>query len=238
MKLLLPKQHGAWAMLFIPFLFGVFLGQPSWIHVPLVVGWFFLYLATYPLLMLLKNKQRELYQKWTVIYTIPVVISLSFVIIYNPMFVYFGLLMLPFFLVNIYFAKTKNERALLNDFSAVIVFSIGGIASYYAGTGTLDQRAYMIFVLSTLFFIGSTFFIKSMIREKRNPVFKWVSWGFHVCVMIGLILVSHPLLLIAYTPSFIRAFYLYGKNLSIMRLGIYEIINSVLFFICIILLIN
>ena len=35
MKLVIPKQHGAWAMLIIPFLLSVILGKPTMYHIPL-----------------------------------------------------------------------------------------------------------------------------------------------------------------------------------------------------------
>ncbi|WP_425340094.1 YwiC-like family protein, partial [Onishia taeanensis] len=31
---MIPKQHGAWAMLLIPFLFGIDIGQATWLHFP------------------------------------------------------------------------------------------------------------------------------------------------------------------------------------------------------------
>lgn len=54
MKLVIPKQHGAWAMLIIPFLLSVILGKPNMYHIPLFLAWFFIYLATYPFLMYIK----------------------------------------------------------------------------------------------------------------------------------------------------------------------------------------
>ncbi|AHK39360.1 ywiC-like family protein [Bacillus anthracis] len=56
MKLVIPKQHGAWAMLVIPFLLSVILGKPTIYHIPLFIAWFFIYLATYPFLMYIKQK--------------------------------------------------------------------------------------------------------------------------------------------------------------------------------------
>ena len=38
MKLVIPKQHGAWAMLIIPFLLSVILGKPNMYHIPLFLG--------------------------------------------------------------------------------------------------------------------------------------------------------------------------------------------------------
>jgi hypothetical protein len=56
-KWIVPKQHGAWAMLMIPFLLGAYAGGFAWLHAQLFVGWLFLYLATYPLLMAVKSKR-------------------------------------------------------------------------------------------------------------------------------------------------------------------------------------
>jgi hypothetical protein len=71
MKLFLPKQHGAWAMLIIPFWLGVIEGEFMWKHVPLFFGWLLLYLATYPMLLLFKKKKLQFYTKWTLVYMIP-----------------------------------------------------------------------------------------------------------------------------------------------------------------------
>lgn len=38
MKALIPKQHGAWAMLLIPFLLGMVKGGPVIWHIPLFLG--------------------------------------------------------------------------------------------------------------------------------------------------------------------------------------------------------
>ncbi|MGR6007963.1 YwiC-like family protein [Bacillus cereus] len=46
MKLVIPKQHGAWAMLVIPFLLSVILGKPTMYHIPLFFS-LVLYLFSY-----------------------------------------------------------------------------------------------------------------------------------------------------------------------------------------------
>ena len=237
MKPLMPKQHGAWAMLIIPFLLGVIAGEPSVYHIPLFLGWFFLYLATNPLLMLVKKKNVPVYLKWTIIYAVPSIIFLLISLIGNVKLVYFGLSMIPFFFINSYFAKIKNERAIWNDFSAITVFCIGGLASYFLGTNTIDGTAWLIFTLCLLFFIGSTFYVKTMIREKKSQTYKYLSWGYHVAVVIALPLLGYAAFVLAFLPSLVRAIYFYGKNVSVMKVGIYEIVNSVLFFIGVIIFI-
>ena len=63
MKMVIPKQHGAWAMLLIPFLLGMLAGHPTIWHIPLLIGWLFLYLATFPFIMYVRKKKRDLYEK-------------------------------------------------------------------------------------------------------------------------------------------------------------------------------
>lgn len=237
MKILLPKQHGAWAMLLIPFLLGMIAGNPTFLHLSLFLGWLFLYLATYPLLMIAKKKKMTpFYKKWTIIYTM---IALPFLLIClcnEWTLVYFGFAMLPFFLINIYFAKHNKERTFINDITAILEFGIGGLASYYVGSGSLDLGAWMIFIYTFLFFLGSTLYIKSMIREKKNTEFKYYSWGYHLLLLLSVALISW-IAALAYLPSAFRAWMFYGKKISVITIGILEIVNAMVFFIVMLFLI-
>lgn len=229
-KMVLPKQHGAWAMLLIPYILGISASTFHLIHIPLFIGWFFLYLATYPLIMVVKGKKVSFYSKWALGYLASSFVFLAIVLIYDWQMVFFGLAMIPFFLLNIYFVKTKNERALANDLFAISVFCIGGLASFYVSTGSLTVEGWNIALLSFLCFAGSTFFIKSMIREKKNTRFKWWSWGYHTFVILLLLLWKESWVwTLPYVPSLIRAIFLHGKKLTIMQLGIIEIVNSAVF---------
>ena len=144
--------------------------------------------------------------------------------------------MTPFFLVNTYYSKKKNERAFWNDAAAIAAFCVGGLAAFYAGRGELTLEAFELALFSFLFFIGSTFYVKTMIREKKNERYKWLSWGYHALLIVGLIAIGEPFAVLAYAPSVIRAVYLYGKSLPIMKLGMLEIANAAYFFIAMIVL--
>lgn len=71
MKPVIPKQHGAWAMLFLPFALGVESGRPLWYHIPLFIGWILLYLATFPVLMAIKKKELTPYLPSFLLFIIP-----------------------------------------------------------------------------------------------------------------------------------------------------------------------
>lgn len=235
MKLFLPKQHGAWAMTIIPFWLGVIEGGFMWHHIPFFIGWLLLYLATYPLLLLFKKKKIQFYTKWTLFYMVPALLFLLVPLLKMPSIIIFGLLMLPFFIINAYFTSKNKDRALMNDFSAIFAFSIAALASSYLSNGLVTFEAIVLFIASVLFFVGCTFYVKTMIREKRNPQYKWISWGYHTLLPVIWLASGYWIVAIAYLPSLIRAIFFYGKPLSPMKIGIYEIINSIIFFILMII---
>lgn len=235
MNLFLPKQHGAWAMLIIPFWLGVVTTGFMWQHIPFFLGWLFLYLATYPMLLLFKKKRKPEYKKWTIIYIIPAIILLMIPLFTRPSIIIFGAAMLPFFLINAYFSRINKERALINDFSAIFVFCLAGLASSYLVKGQILHDEILAFIASYVFFIGSTFYVKTMIREKKNLFFKKLSWIFHILVIIAWMALGYWVIAIAFLSSLYRAIFFYGKPYSVMKIGVLEIANSVVFFIIMII---
>ncbi|MCU5571919.1 YwiC-like family protein, partial [Bacillus cereus] len=230
MKLVIPKQHGAWAMLVIPFLLSVILGKPTIYHIPLFLAWFFIYLATYPFLTYIKQRRKKEFLQAAIVY-----FSIAFLfgmisLLYEWRILLFVIVMIPLFIVNMYYARQKNERALLNDICAIIVFCIGGLISYSFSMKQIDHTAIFIALISFLYFLGSTFYVKTMIREKNNPKYRLISWGYHIVLTI-IIFVINPWRSLIFIPSVIRAIVLYGKKISIIKVGILEIANSVYFLI-------
>ena len=231
MKLFMPKQHGAWAMLIIPFWLGAAASEIVWQHIPFFIGWLLLYLGTYPLLLMFKKKKIPFYRKWALIYMIPALMFLIVPLFTTPTIVTFGLAMIPFFMLNAYFSAKNKDRALLNDLSAIVVFSIAGLASSFLSSGEINENAILVFASSILFFTGSTFYVKTMIREKKNSQFKWISWSYHLLVPVLWLAAGEGIVAVAAVPSLIRAVAFYGKPLSVMKVGVYEIVNAFLFFI-------
>lgn len=230
MKLLIAKQHGAWAMVIIPFWLGALEGGLVWQHIPFFIGWILLYLATYPMLLLFKGKRMAFYIKWISFYLSGAILFLLVPLWKNPGILYFGLLMIPFFFINAFFSAKNHDRALLNDFSAIIAFSLSSLASSFLSSGSVSSQSFLIFGASVFFFTGCTFYVKTMIREKQNVYYKWISWIYHFSVPIFWFILGDWIVAIAYIPSLVRAIGLYGKTLSIKRLGIYEIMNAAVFF--------
>ncbi|WHI90107.1 YwiC-like family protein [Mammaliicoccus lentus] len=161
------------------------------------------------------------------IFFIVVLISFIPIVILRPETFYIFLLMIPLSLVNAYFAKKKNERAFTNDLIAVIIFCLFGIISTLLNQSLLDvNKWFTVFIISFLYFFGTILYVKTMIREKKSQKYKWSSWLYHAfIVLIGLLI--HPIIMVMYIPSLVRAIVLYGRKIKIMQVGMIEIANSV-----------
>ena len=200
MKLLISNQHGAIVMALMPFLYGMLLSTPIWQHIFLLLAWFSLYLLTYPFFNLFKGHNLELYRKWSWIYSISAILFALPALWYNWKIIFFVLAILPLSCVTIYYIKQRNERALLNDLAGITVFAIAGMAAYYFADFRFDERIWLVALYPSLFFIGTTLYIKSMLRERKNPRYLHASWLFHIFCVVIFLLLQQYLLALAFIP--------------------------------------
>lgn len=237
MKVVLPKEHGTWMMFFLPYVLGVVLSGPTLIHFPFLIGWFFLYLSTTPWLNQLRNaKLRKQMRPWAFAYT---AIGLLFVLpvaVFNPVLFLLGLAIIPFFAVSIWFVLRKKERHLLNDVCGIIVFSLGLPAAYTLGESGMTAEAGQLFVMVVLYFTGSAFYVKSLIRERKNRAFTRKSHLYHTVLLILPLLVGWgPAHVWAYVPGVLKDWVTpRSKPVRPVKIGIVEIVNGIVFFVIVV----
>ncbi|AZK46374.1 YwiC-like family protein [Paenibacillus lentus] len=228
--IVIPHEHGGWAMVTVPFVIGMMSGRPQWMHLWLFLAWLFLYLSSYPLLQSLKRKKdRRRLITWGAIYGVIALFFLAPVLISFPELFYFAPILLVLLTVNIWHVKQKSERAVLNDLCAILTFSMGGAAAYWIGGGGWDHTMLLIVGFNVLFFMGSVFFVKSVFRERTNTRWLVCAKGYHVLLLMAPWLLGLPWMMIAYLFPLIRTLAFAGKTLRPMKVGIIEIIGSVQF---------
>lgn len=223
-----PNQHGVWSMIVLPIAFGIAVGGFSFLHLLLYLGVLAVYFMSDQVFFYLKKRKKQKGYLYTAgIFFIVVLISFIPIVILRHETFYIFLLMIPLSLVNAYFAKKKNERAFTNDLIAVIIFCLFGIISTLLNQSLLDvNKWFTVFIISFLYFFGTILYVKTMIREKKSQKYKWSSWLYHAfIVLIGLLI--HPIIMVMYIPSLVRAIVLYGRKIKIMQVGMIEIANSV-----------
>jgi hypothetical protein len=232
MFVVIPKEHGTWLMFFLPFMLGVFLSQPNWIHIPLLIGWFFIYLASTPFLNIIRNRKlKKSMMPWLLSYSLIAVVSIVPVGWSYPILLLIGLSLIPLLAINVYYIKLKNERTLLNNLSGILVFSLGGAASFIIGNGGWSNEVILLLGWIVFYFMGSTFFVKSMIRERKNAQFKLKSHIYHGVLLFIPWLLAFPWMTLAYLPGVLKDWFTpREKPVKPIVLGMAELGNGVLFF--------
>lgn len=227
-KPIMSNQHGALVMAFVPFFYGIVASEWILPHLWLGLSWLFIYFFSYPFLSIFSKKQNAKYKKWAVIYALIAVTFALPLLWFKWAILQFLLPILPLVLVQIYYAKQRDERNLINDLAGILTFGVVGMASFYLAT---DQYNFAILLHPTLFFIATTFYIKSVARERKNPRYLKLSIGSHLLFGIVYTFCGLFSIAIAYAAGLARAFWVPKQKWSIKQVGMLEFGIITLFFV-------
>ena len=111
----------------------------------------------------------------------------------------------------------------MNDFLAIFIFSITGMASSFLAKGNLDGLDIKVFILNILFFVGSTFYVKTMIREKNNKVYKWISFSYHILLPAVLLVSQEWIVAAALLQVFLEHCISMGNRTALKKLGCWKL---------------
>lgn len=218
-KPVMSNQHGALVMAFVPFLYGIFASHITLSHLWLGLSWLFIYFFSYPFMALFNRKNTQKYKKWAIIYAIISVILAIPLLYSNFAILQFAIPILPLVLIEIYYAKKKDERNLINDIAGILTFGIVGMASFYLSTGQYNVE---VLIHPTLFFIAGTFYVKSIARERKNPLYLKLSIGSHILFGIGYLLLGYIPIAITYVFALLRAIIVPQLDWNIKKVGLSE----------------
>ncbi|SUT86830.1 Uncharacterised protein [Actinobacillus ureae] len=230
-KPVISNQHGALAMAFIPFLYGMFASTPTLNHLFLGLAWLFLYLFSYPFLSLFSKKPTARNKKWALIYVLISLLCAIPVLLAIPQILQFLALILPLAAIQIYYAKQRDERNLLNDIAGYLTFGVIGLASFYLAE---QQFNWEILIHPTVFFIGATLYVKSMVRERKNPLYMELSIGFHLLFSIIYLMFGYLWLFAVYLIALARAIVVPSFGWNVKQVGMFEFPVILIFMICLI----
>ncbi|QIW16308.1 hypothetical protein A4G20_08160 [Pasteurellaceae bacterium RH1A] len=230
-KPVISNQHGALVMALIPFLYAIFTSHFHYQHLFLGLSWLFLYFCSYPFLALFSKKPTARNKKWASIYAALALVFALPVVFYQPAILQFTLPILPLAGLQIYYAKRKDERNLINDLAGILTFGLVGMAAAYLVTETYN---WAILLHPALFFMATTLYIKSVARERRNPLYLKLSLGSHLILGLIYALLGQYGLALAYGLGLLRAAIIPRKNLNVKQVGMLEFPVVLIFFIALI----
>ncbi|GAA0307916.1 YwiC-like family protein [Streptomyces polychromogenes] len=226
----IPDQHGAWAMLAVPFLAGTFLSpHPGWAHAALFAAWLAGYAAAFHGQQWLRLHARGLRSARR--HGVPAVVCgaaagafglpLAYV---HPWLLLAAAAALPFVAVNTRYAWRGRERALVNGLAAVVpACGMLPVAAWLGGLG--PGGSWRAGAACLLYFAGTVPYVKTMIRERRSAAYRRGSVAYHA-VALALAAFLSPWLVPVFAACLARAVLLPGRGLRPAKVGALELALS------------
>ncbi|MFK0231909.1 YwiC-like family protein [Streptomyces vinaceus] len=229
----LPDQHGAWAMLAVPFLAGTWLApRPGWAHAALFAAWLLGYAAVFhgqQWLRLRRVARRRPdaaarhVRPALVLGAVCAALGLPLAAAY-PWLLLAAAAAAPFVAVNTWYAGRGRERAPANGLAAVVPAC--GMLLVAAGLGGLPAAAAWRPALACLlYFAGTVPYVKTMIRERNSRSYRRASVAFHAAALAVAACLS-PWLAVPFAAYLARAALLPGRALKPPAVGAIEIVCS------------
>ena len=178
-----PDQHGAWAMLAVPFLLGAAAAGGAWIHVPLALLWCCGYLAFYAVGQWLRSRRKARYLPPARAYVLACAPLGLAVAVAQPGLARWVPVFVPLLAVSLWCSHRRKDRSLLNDAVAVLAACLMLPVAFDAATGPGDPRWPAVWIATALvlaYFLGTVLYVKTVIRERGSRAYRALSAGYHL----------------------------------------------------------
>lgn len=221
-----PPQHGAWAMLVVPWLAGVLVTSFRWPHLVLLAAWVAGYLLSYYAMQAVKTRRLRRFRAQSLVYGAPTALFGGLLVVLRPQLLWFALVYAPLLLVNAVHAWARRERAVANDLASVAQSSVMLLVAA-AVAGVPVSQVWWAFLAVLAYFTGTVFHVKTMIRERDSVGYRRVSVAYHL-VVFTVSWWGHPLFGVLFGLVLLRSWLLPGRALRPKHVGIVEIVLSAL----------
>jgi hypothetical protein len=248
----IPREHGAWAVLYGPFLIGA--GSAGRLDAEILIFWVAVtafFLARHPLSRLARlgaagpidADKFSYWMRWFVIY---LVAGLAATV---PLLFYYKLwYLLPLggasalvLLAHLYLSTKRAERRLLGEFLGVAGLTLTAPGAYYVLQARADDVALFLWFWNLLYFTSGIFYVKMRVgcfaRKPDSHLLLWQCALYHLlllCLIVSWVWWGRvsQLFLLAFLPIVVRAFagmLVRQRGLNLKRIGYMEIGFTVIF---------
>jgi hypothetical protein len=171
-------------MLASPLLVGVLASGVAWVQLPLAAFWFAGYFAFFATSLWLKARRRA---KWfppvRAYVALTAVLGAAVLAMQPGLARWAPLFALPLG-IGLFAAAHRQDRALLSGLATTAGSALMTVVAYDAGPGSDLSRAWLLALVQFLYFAGTVFYVKTVIRERDNPEFRVLSGGFHALALV------------------------------------------------------
>lgn len=233
-----PDQHGAWAMLLLPLVAGVVLAGARRVHLPLAVFWVVGYFAFYAAGRWLRSRRRRRELLPLVTYAAACVPAGLLTLLAAPHLIRWVPAFAVLLPVSLWWSSHGAERSLRNDLVTVLAACLMSPVAFDAAGGGDWERLWVVTGVLLAYFLGTVFYVKTMIRERGRRGYVAASVGYHLAgVAAAAVLVAlgrhHWLLVVVWVALTARALAMPAVNgrrarpLRPVFVGVGEIVASV-----------
>jgi hypothetical protein len=249
----LPKEHGAWAMLYAPFVLGVAVaGRVNWQILLLLFSATAAFISRESLLVYWRARARgreapEAGSALLLYLALAAAFGSTLVFAFKLFWLIpLGVIGAALLLINGKQATRMEERSMMGEILAIGGLTMTAPAAYYAASGRWEMVGFWLWLLSALYMASSVFYIKLRVyrlnprkqAEQRQALRSCAFYhSFLVIALPALIFAAGLSLLafIAFAPAIIRTFwgmFMPKSKVDLTRAGILEIVYSVIFMVC------
>lgn len=185
-----PPQHGGWAFLGLPIALGLIVAPWTWVLVTASVAAVAAFPLAHFITATIRYPNRGKYVRplivWSAVFAPFAVVTLAA----NPWLVFVGIGYAVIFALNVALATHGQERSMLNDTVFIVecvalipVLWMIGVAQQSGdvpAVSAIPGSVGVAVVVAFLAMVGSTLHVKSLIRERANPRYRWYSLAWAV----------------------------------------------------------
>lgn len=231
-SLVLPREHGVWAMFVVPYLFGVFLVEKNVLQLLAGPGLLCGFIAVNAVLVYMRQPRfaRQVLRTLLIFGGVAAV-CLVYPLIHNALAFWPLIVMGVFAMASIWFIRRKRERHFLNDLLGIVGLTMLLPIAAALGGGASRTELLTAMALNVIYFTGSIFFVKAVFREKNNHSFHFVGIMYHLLLLCLPFLPQVPALIsVIFLPGAVKmAIAAKGIKLPVKTVGIMEIVNVLWF---------
>jgi hypothetical protein len=248
----LPKEHGAWAMLYVPLAVGALVAWSAPLQlVLLALSVTFFFVARESLLIWWRARSRcrqnDQARRFMLSYlALAGMFGAPLLVVYHLYWFFaMALVALMLLVINARQAVRHQDRTIGGEMMAIAGLTITAPAAYYAAKGTFDATGLALWILCALYFASSVFYVKlrvSTINPRLNEAGRqpWRRCAFfHAFLLTSLLILSltgriNLFALAGFSPVLARSFWHLARpvrRINLRRVGWLEIVYSVVFLI-------
>lgn len=248
----LPREHGAWAMLYVPFAVGALVAWSAPLRLLLLaLSVTFVFIARESLLIWWRarsrGRQNDEALRFTLSYlALAGVFGAPLLLVYHLYwFIAMGLAALVLLAINARQAVRREDRTIGGEMMAIAGLTLTAPAAFYAARGAFDVDALWLWVLCAVYFGSSVFYVKLRVStiSPRMDEARRQSWErcafYHAFLLASLLVLAltgslNLFAIAAFAPVLTRSFWYLARpvrRINLRRVGWLEMVYSLVFLI-------